>query len=187
MFENLSSHAHSQSQHSNIDTTSLISTSMTVDSTNNQISTREVKSIKEHEEELNDIIDMFDDDFYFENNEIEDEFENVMKDFSVFSLTDLSANFISKSFINASNLSSVSTSTSMIIKFFRSIVENLVKIDYKTLHRKEKNSKTNNINQNFKSHIHMRKTLNALKSEDNFDLDHVFESINYKEALKSFY
>ena len=39
----------------------------------------------------------------------------------------------------------------------------------------------------FKIHIHMIRALHALQSEENFDLDHVFESMNYKKALKSSY
>ena len=36
-------------------------------------------------------------------------------------------------------------------------------------------------------HIHMIRALHALQSDESFDLDHVFESMNYKKALKSLY
>ena len=38
-----------------------------------------------------------------------------------------------------------------------------------------------------KSHIHMIRALNALMSDESFDLDHVSESLNYKQTLKSRY
>ena len=79
---------------------------------------------------------------------------------------------------------------STIIKSSRTTTKNVFKFDYKQLHRKNKNVKIYNVidvKHDFKSHIHMRKILNVLKNEDNFDFDHIFEFINYKNALKFFY
>ena len=38
-----------------------------------------------------------------------------------------------------------------------------------------------------KTHIHMIRVLHALQSDENFDLDHVSKSMNYKKTLKSSY
>ena len=79
---------------------------------------------------------------------------------------------------------------STIIKSSRTTTKNVFKFDYKQLHRKDKNVKIYNVTDvkhDFKSHIHMRRVLNALKNENNFDFDHIFEFVNYKNALKFFY
>ena len=127
---------------------------------------------------------------YVENDENDEKFENVFENIFVFSLIEkLFVNFISMNFVFISQLSVV-FNFSTIIKSSRTTTENVFKFDYKQLHRKNKNVKIYNIidvKHNFKSHIHMRKTLNVLKNEDNFDFDHIFEFINYKNALKFFY
>ena len=92
-------------------------------------------------------------------------------------------------FVFTSQLPAVFNS-STITKSSRTTTEDVSKPDYKQLHRKNKNVKIYNVTDakhDFKFHIHMRKALNALKNENNFDLDHIFEFINYKDALKSFY
>ena len=65
----------------------------------------------------------------------------------------------------------------------------LAKLDYAKLHDPKKvKSIINNVykaKQMSKSHIHMMRALNALTSDESFDLEHTFESMNYKKARRS--
>ena len=65
----------------------------------------------------------------------------------------------------------------------------LAKFDYAKLHDSKKVKSTiNNVykaKQMSKSHIHMMRALNALTSDESFDLKHTFESMNYREARRS--
>ena len=65
----------------------------------------------------------------------------------------------------------------------------LAKLDYAKLHDFKKiKSIINNVykaKQMSKSHIHMMRALNALISDESFDLEHTFEFMNYRETRRS--
>ena len=191
---NLKEHDRNQShQRATSSSTFMISIFMSVDFFENNASMKDDasmrnQSIKNQKKEQNDYIS--NEKTYDENDENEEKFENAFESISVFSLIEkLSASFISMNFVSTSQLSAVSNSSTT-IKSSRTTAEDVSKFDYKQLHRKSKNVKTYNITDakhGFKFHIHMRKALNALKNEDNFDLDHIFEFVNYRDALKFSY
>ena len=69
----------------------------------------------------------------------------------------------------------------------------LSSMNYKKLHNSEERSKETinylndlyNVKHIFNSHNHMQRTLNALMTEKNFGLEHVSESLIYKQTLNS--
>ena len=75
----------------------------------------------------------------------------------------------------------------------RSKADKLSSMNYKKFHNSEERSKetTNylnglyNIKHILNSHNHMQRALNALMTEENFELEHVSESLTYKQALNS--
>ena len=146
------------------------------------------QSIKNQKKKQNDYIS--NEKAYDENDENEKKFENAFESIFVFSLIEeLFVSFISMNFVFTFQLFVV-FNFSTIIKSSRTTTKNVFKFDYKQLHRRDKNVKIYNIidvKHDFKFHIHMRRVLNALKNEDNFDFDHIFELVSYKNALKFFY
>ena len=75
----------------------------------------------------------------------------------------------------------------------RSKTDKLPSVDYKKLHNSGERSKgtTNNLNGLYNakhipnSHNHLQRALNSLMTEENFELEHVSESLIYKQALNS--
>ena len=82
------------------------------------------------------------------------------------------------------------SSSSFFDKKTRIQIEKLDRINYKKLNIKKSTNIVNNVyhvKQMSKCHIHIIRALHALQIEKNFDLNHIFESIDYKKIKTSFY